>query len=225
MHKKQHNKSLAPFYDADAAITEIGVDEVGRGPMLGRVYAGAVALPKDTTLFNHAMMRDSKKFTSKTQIEKAEQYIKDNAIAWGVAYETERVIEDSNILQATQLAMHRAITIVRQSIANDNLLLLIDGNYFKPYLCSNANSSSCIIPFKTIKQGDNTYSSIAAASILAKVARDRYIDELCEQNPDLDTFYGIKKNKGYGTKQHMDGIREHGISEWHRKTFGACKNY
>lgn len=225
MPKIQH-MSLAQFYDADAATTEIGVDEAGRGPMFGRVYAGAVALPKDDAQFDHAMMRDSKKFTSKAQIEKAEQYIKDNAIAWGVAYETERVIESSNILQATQMAMHRAITIARQSAADDNLLLLIDGNYFKPYLCLKTGStSSCAVPFKTIKQGDNTYSSIAAASILAKVARDRYIDELCDQHPDLDAFYGIRKNKGYGTKQHMDGIGKHGISEWHRKTFGACKNY
>jgi ribonuclease HII len=81
------------------------------------------------------------------------------------------------------------------------------------------------IPYDTIEGGDNKYSSIAAASILAKVFRDKYIDDLCLENPELITKYGLDSNKGYGSKKHMDGIKEHGITIWHRRTFGICKNY
>jgi len=81
------------------------------------------------------------------------------------------------------------------------------------------------LPFTTIEGGDNKYTAIAAASILAKVERDNYISELCEQNPDLAEKYGIDSNKGYGAKKHMDGIKEHGITIWHRRSFGICKNY
>jgi ribonuclease HII len=104
--------------------------------------------------------------------------------------------------------------------------LLIDGNYFNPitYLDKKTNRIETI-PYTTIEGGDNKYASIAAASILAKVERDRYIDELCEQNPTLIEHYGIDSNKGYGAKRHMDGIKEHGITIWHRRSFGICKNY
>ena len=215
-------------------IYEIGVDEAGRGPLFGRVYAGAVILPKDNT-FDHSLMKDSKKFHSKKKICEAADYIKDHSIAWAVAYESEQVIDDINILQATQQTMHKAITRVIAQLENkllgkdkdkdkeDNKLeiqLLIDGNYFKPYVIKNSR-----VPFETVEQGDNTYSSIAAASILAKVARDQYIEELCEEHPDLSEKYGIDSNKGYGAKKHMDGIKEHGITVWHRRTFGICKQY
>ena len=104
--------------------------------------------------------------------------------------------------------------------------LLIDGNYFKPitYFDKKTNKIETI-PHVTIEGGDNKYASIAAASILAKVERDKYIDELCEQNPTLSEYYGIDSNKGYGAKRHMDGIKEHGITIWHRRSFAPCKNY
>ena len=107
-----------------------------------------------------------------------------------------------------------------------NYNLLIDGNYFNPITTFNKKTNKLeTVPYLTVEGGDNKYASIAAASILAKVERDKYIDELCEQNPTLSEYYGIDSNKGYGAKKHMDGIKEHGITIWHRRTFGICKNY
>jgi ribonuclease HII len=201
---------------------EIGVDEAGRGPLFGRVYSGAVILPKDNS-FDHSLMKDSKKFHSKNKIREVAEYIKANAISWGVGFSSESVIDEINILQATQQSMHKAIDIALQSVnktKDTSFNILVDGNYFKPYV-----SGGSRIPHVTVEQGDNTYSSIAAASILAKVARDQYIDELCEEHPFLAENYGIDSNKGYGSKKHLDGIKEHGITIWHRRTFGICKNY
>jgi ribonuclease HII len=107
-----------------------------------------------------------------------------------------------------------------------NYSLLIDGNYFKPFTYLNKkNNKIDTIPHVTIEGGDNKYASIAAASILAKVERDKYIEELCKENPILIEHYGIDSNKGYGAKRHLEGIKEHGITIWHRRSFGICKNY
>jgi ribonuclease HII len=244
---------LSKFYNSELHIIEIGADEVGRGPMFGRVYSGAVVLPKDDS-FDHYKMKDSKKFTSKNskKINEVAEYIKQNALAWAVCYEDEKVIDEINILQATQSAMHKAIKAVINQLTTtnkiqnkdyNNLFLLIDGNYFKPLTITsdtnvnsiNANDSSNkkfykinngqSLHYRTIEGGDNKYTSIAAASILAKVERDKYIDELCLENPDLIEKYGLDSNKGYGSKKHMDGIKQYGISKWHRRTFGICKDY
>jgi ribonuclease HII len=228
---------LKKCYNEKENVYEIGVDEVGRGPMLGRVYTAAVILPKDDS-FDCSMVKDSKKFHSKKKIEEAADYVKKNALAWFVSFEDEKKIDEINILQATQLSMHNSIHEVRKNfnkILKDegkeerkdySYSLLIDGNYFNPitYLDKKTNRIETI-PYTTIEGGDNKYASIAAASILAKVERDRYIDELCEQNPTLIEHYGIDSNKGYGAKRHMDGIKEHGITIWHRRSFGICKNY
>lgn len=227
---------LKTCYYEESNIYEIGVDEAGRGPLFGRVYAGAVVLPKNVELFNHSLMKDSKKFTSKKKIDEVAEYIKQNATAWAVAYEDEKVIDDINILQATQSAMHKAILEVKKQMhlkniisnndINNTLFLLIDGNYFKPVTIMNTKSNKFeTIKFVTVEGGDNKYTAIAAASILAKVERDNYIDELCQNNPELATNYGIDTNKGYGAKKHIDGIKEHGISIWHRRTFGICKSF
>ena len=219
---------LKRFCREDPAVFEIGVDEAGRGPLFGRVYCGAVILPKDDASFDHSLMKDSKKFTSKKKINEAAEYIKTHAISWGVAYSDENVIDDINILQATQRTMHHAIkeTINKMTTSEPldigNFHLLIDGNYFKPYL---HGSEKTLVSSETIEQGDNTFSSIAAASILAKVARDQYIDDLCTEHPTLAEYYAIDSNKGYGAKKHIDGIKAHGITQWHRRTFGICKNY
>jgi ribonuclease HII len=228
---------LKKFYNQDIETMEIGADEAGRGPMFGRVYSGAVILPKDDS-FDHYKMKDSKKFTSKNpkKIREVAEYIKENAIAWAVEYEDESVIDQINILQATQSAMHKAIKNVLKQVSNNpdlnanfdykNVLLLIDGNYFKPLTISNKNTNKLeSIKYEMIEQGDNTYTSIAAASILAKVERDKYIEELCSENPELADHYGIDSNKGYGSRKHMDGIKQHGITKWHRRTFGICKEY
>jgi ribonuclease HII len=112
------------------------------------------------------------------------------------------------------------------SIDNNNykFQLLIDGNYFNPVKIISSNKIE-FIPHVCIEGGDNKYTSIAAASILAKVSRDNYIDELVKENPELIEKYGIDSNKGYGAKKHIDGIKQNGITKWHRKTFGICKNY
>ena len=221
---------LTKFYHLDSSIIEIGADEAGRGPMFGRVYSGAVVLPKDDS-FDHYKMKDSKKFTSKNnkKIQEVADYIKANAIAWAVEYEDERVIDEINILQATQSAMHKAIRSVLRQIKDldtNNLFLLIDGNYFKQLTVFNKKNNRIEnAKFETIEGGDNKFTSIAAASILAKVERDKYIDELCKENPELVEKYGIDSNKGYGSKTHMDGIRKYGITKWHRRTFGLCKEF
>jgi ribonuclease HII len=222
---------LKKFHLEDTNIFEIGVDEAGRGPLFGRVYTAAVILPKDDS-FEHSKVKDSKKFTSKKKIEEAAEYIKSNALAWYVSYEDEKTIDEINILQATQKAMHTCILEVRKQYyaeKNDNNLLfhlLIDGNYFNPITVVDKKTNMIkAIPYDTIEGGDNKYSCIAAASILAKVYRDKYIADLCEQHPDLITKYCLDSNKGYGAKKHIDGIKEHGITIWHRRSFGICKNY
>ena len=110
----------------------------------------------------------------------------------------------------------KCIDKIYPNIEGKNSMLLVDGNYFIPYQG---------IPSICIEGGDNEYACIAAASILAKVERDEYIDCLCLENPDLKEKYSIHTNKGYGAKKHIDGIKEHGITKWHRKSFGICKNY
>ena len=226
---------LKTQYIEDPNVFEIGVDEAGRGPLFGRVYSGAVILPKDDS-FDHSLMKDSKKFHSRKKITEVAEYIKANSLAWGVGYSTEQTIDEINILQATQRAMHKAIDIAIQQLVkkqgggggdgNDNgseLYLLVDGNYFIPY--KDPRTKSEYVSYTTVEGGDNAYSCIAAASILAKVARDDYIDQLCAENPELEEHYGIASNKGYGAKRHLDGIKEHGITIWHRRSFGICKNY
>jgi ribonuclease HII len=247
-------KVLCPRYGTSEGL-QIGVDEVGRGPLFGRVYAAAVILPLS---FDHFRMRDSKKFSSWKRLKEASDYIKANATAWSVKYEDEDSIDQINILQATQLAMHRAIADVLQqtnpqgsanmvqgsanmvqgsanmvqgsanmvqgsanTVDVNKVLLLIDGNYFIPFYLTNG----CRIHDVCIKGGDDEYSAIAAASIIAKVSRDEYIQELCLANPELVTKYSIDSNKGYGSKTHIQGIVQHGITKWHRKTFGICRQY
>lgn len=228
---------LKKFYNETENIVEIGVDEVGRGPLFGRVYTAAVILPKDDS-FDHSKVKDSKKFHSKKKIDEVAKYIKENALSWYISYEDEKTIDDINILQATQKSMHHSIVEIRKQYnnlqkekgkeeSNDySYNLLIDGNYFKPITYFNKITNKIeMIPYITVEGGDNKYSSIAAASILAKVERDKYIDDLCKQNANLSLHYGIDSNKGYGAKRHLDGIKEHGITIWHRRSFGICKKY
>jgi ribonuclease HII len=224
---------LKKCYNEDINVYEIGVDEVGRGPLFGRVYTAAVILPKDDS-FDCSMVKDSKKYHSKKKIEEASNYVKENALAWYISFEDEKTVDEINILQATQLSMHNSILAVKKQFNKTlkkeegkdySYSLLIDGNYFKPmtYLNKNSGKIECI-PHTTVEGGDNKYASIAAASILAKVERDKYIHELCEQNPTLSEYYSIDSNKGYGSKKHLDGIKEHGITIWHRRSFGICKS-
>ena len=228
--------------DADSgagAFLEIGVDEAGRGPMFGRVYVSAVVLPRDSTQFDFSKMKDSKKFHSEKKIKEAAEYIKTHAISWSVKFAEHGVIDAMNIRRATIQTMHEAIRDVCDDVRSqgknkngEDFYLLIDGNDFIPMLHPQSQShdskqskQSAHLHYSTIEEGDNTYASIAAASILAKVSRDEYIMELCKQHPELQEKYDLENNKGYGTKKHMDGIKQHGISEWHRRSFVICKNY
>ena len=219
--------SLEPYYNSDKAIIEIGLDEVGRGPMFGRVYCAAVILPKDST-FKHEQMKDSKKFTSKKKIDAASDYIKENCLHYSIAFEDEKSIDHNNIKNATFIAMHKAIKkLIVEADINincENTIILVDGNDFKPYTYLDQKEEIIKeLPVKCIVGGDNKYTPIAAASILAKVERDKYIYDLCKEYPKLDEYYDLSKNKGYGTAKHMHGIRTYGITEWHRKSFGKCK--
>ena len=221
MNKTKRNVNVLKIsYYNEADTIEIGIDEVGRGPMFGRVYTAAVILPKEG--FDHSNMKDSKKFHSKKKIIEVSEYIKANAIAWSIQWEDEKVIDKINIRNATHCAMHKAIKDIYD--ANKETVLLVDGNDFKPFVVMKQNVLEQL-PHVCIEGGDNKYSSIAAASILAKVARDAYIDELCVLYPELIEKYDLGNNKGYGTKKHMDGIIEHGITEWHRRSFGICKTF
>ena len=223
-------QSLAPYYNSDENVIEISLDEVGRGPMLGRVYCAAVILPKDNS-FQHNQMKDSKKFHSKKKIEATAEYIKNNCQAYSIAFVDENIIDKENIKNATHIAMHKAIKELLNNItksnfqySNENYTILVDGRDFKPFTYLDLKEQMIKeIPSVCIEGGDNKYSAIAAASILAKVERDDYIYNLCKQYPKLDEYYNLSANKGYGTAKHMEGIKKYGITKWHRKSFGICK--
>lgn len=219
---------LYKLYNQETNLYEIGVDEVGRGPMFGRLYTAAVILPKNET-FKYKLLKDSKKFTSEKKIIEVADYIKQNCLGWTVTYQSEFDIDNNNVLNATHTSMHNSIKELIDKVDNKGCLynkyyLLVDGNRFKPYSYYNKETEMLEqITHVLIEGGDNKYCSIAAASIIAKVERDKYIRDICSRYPKLNLYYNLEKNKGYGTKQHMDGIREHGISKWHRKSFGICK--
>jgi len=177
---------------------EAGTDEVGRGCLAGPVVAAAVILPKD---YQNKELNDSKKMNASKR-ERLAQLIQQEALAWGIAAVDNKEVDQINVLNASFLAMTRAIQILSPTPE----FLLIDGNRFK---------SSLSIPFECIVKGDGKYLSIAAASILAKTHRDALMKNYHEQEP----YYAWDKNKGYPTKAHREGIRKHGISHLHRKTF------
>ena len=247
---RSKQEPLIKFYNDNSDLLEIGVDEAGRGPLFGRVYTAAVILPKEDgggngceiekKVFDYHKMKDSKKFTSSKKILEVAEHIKANALAWSVTYNDETTIDKINIRQSVLSSMHQSIKNVMDTYNNvdtgtgtgtgtsaanvKEYFLLIDGNDFKPYLRFQ-DDHFVQVNHTCIEGGDNKYCAIAAASILAKTERDKYIEELCDEHPELKEKYGLEKNKGYGTKQHLDGIKEHGISKWHRKTYGICKEY
>jgi len=213
---------------------EIGVDEAGRGPLFGRLYVAATILPKATSSggFRHDWMKDSKRFSSDKKIRKMADYIKSNAVAWTVQFVEPDVIDTINIRQAVLKAMRLCVADLLSRLREKDpcvdmakdVCLLIDGNDFPIYTVYEEGADTITqVRHETVEGGDNLYTCIAAASILAKVARDDYIEELCRERPELVSKYGIDKNKGYGTKKHLDGIREHGVTELHRKSYGPCK--
>jgi len=187
---------------------EIGIDEAGRGPLLGRVYAGAVIWNSDKSI---DIINDSKKLTPKKR-KIALEWIKSNVKAWGVGFAEPEEIDTINILEATKLAMDRAIENLHKSfsdIKSNNII--IDGiGWEKKFNGFNV---------KSVVKGDSKYYSIASASIIAKEYHDEHIKELCEKNPELNEKYAIGKNMGYGTAKHIEGIKKYGLTPYHRKSF------
>ena len=179
-------------------LVEAGCDEAGRGCLAGRVYAAAVILPPG---YDNPDLNDSKKLTAARRNALRRQIERD-ALAWAVGIVTPEEIDSINILRASFLAMHRAL----DQLAVRPQAVIVDGNRFVPYQN---------LPYATIVKGDGKYQAIAAASILAKTYRDDYMDALAEEYP----FYDWKSNKGYPTKAHREGIRQHGISPYHRKSY------
>ena len=179
-----------------------GIDEVGRGPLVGPVVTAAVILPRD---FYDERINDSKKLTEKKR-ELLYDVIMENAVSVGIGISSEDVIDEINILEATKKAMIEAVNNL--SVKPEHLLI-------------DAVKLNIDIPQTSIIKGDAKSESIAAASIVAKVTRDRMMVELDKKHPEYD----FKHNKGYGTKKHIEAIKEHGITSLHRKTYGPVKEY
>ncbi len=185
---------------------EAGCDEAGRGCLAGSVYAAAVILPED---YQNELLNDSKQLTEKRRYELRE-IIERDAIAWAVGIVTPEEIDKINILNASILAMHRALDQLKVRPE----AIIVDGNRFKPYRPV-VDGISVNIPHTTIVKGDGKYLSIAAASILAKTYRDDYMNRLAEEYPQYDWL----SNKGYPTKKHREAIKQFGITPYHRKSY------
>lgn len=183
-------------------VVEAGCDEAGRGCLAGSVFAAAVILPEG---YANADLNDSKKLTPRRRYELRE-VIERDALAWAVGEVTPGEIDEINILNASFLAMHRALDALRLRPE----AIIVDGNRFKPYHD---------VPYETIVKGDGKYLSIAAASILAKTYRDDCMDRLADEYPQYDW----KSNKGYPTAKHREAIARHGLTPVHRKTFKSEK--
>jgi ribonuclease HII len=179
-------------------LVEAGCDEAGRGCLAGSVFAAAVILPPD---YENELLNDSKKLTDRKR-KQLREIIEHDALDWAVGIVEPGEIDEINILNASILAMHRALDQLKVRPE----AMIVDGNRFKPYRD---------LPYTTIVKGDGKYLSIAAASILAKTYRDDYMDRLAEDYPQYDW----KSNKGYPTKKHRQAIRECGITPFHRRSF------
>jgi len=188
---------LANLYNT-SGLTEAGCDEAGRGCLAGSVYAAAVILPPD---YRNDGLNDSKQLSARRRYALREEIERD-AVAWAVGIATPEEIDRINILNASILAMHRALDGLRVRPE----FVIVDGNRFKPY---------GDVPSQTIVKGDGKFLSIAAASILAKTYRDDYMSRLHEEYP----HYGWDRNAGYPTREHREGIRMYGTTPYHRRSF------
>lgn len=236
LKNKTSKQPLLPKYlfesETNTHIIEAGVDEAGRGPMFGRVYTACVVLPtkEQNPNFKFDILKDSKRFTSKKKLNEAYEYIIENAIEYSIQYMEAETIDAINIRNATLQCMVHSILHIKKE--NTPQLVLVDGCDFprKFHMYDTGRNefedNETKLDFESIciEGGDNLYCSIAASSILAKVSRDRWIEEMCIIYPYLDELYGMNSHKGYGTKKHIDAIKKYGITKWHRKSFGICKN-
>ena len=189
-----------------------GIDEAGKGCLIGPVSAAAVILPSDfleNCKKEKIIIRDSKKMTP-LQRDRSRKFIEKHAIDYQVFFKDEKSIDTLGINTCVMSSMNEAVKRLRIK----PIKLLVDGNYFH---------NQTDIPYECIIRGDDIYPSISCASILAKEYRDEFIRSLCEQIPELNENYDILQNKGYGTKNHLNGIKMHGITNYHRRTF--CTKY
>jgi len=194
---------------------EVGLDEAGRGCLMGPVCAAGVILDPKCNESPKYPLKDSKKCSPKIR-ESLCEYIERYALAYSVQFVKEGEIDAINILQATMKGMHRCLEEIEGKTAFDTIL--VDGTYFPYY----TDKSFEVVDHVCVKGGDDTYQSIAAASILAKVYRDRYIVNLVSEETYLEA-YDIANNKGYGTKKHMEALRELGPTKYHRLSFKPCR--
>ena len=201
-------------------ILEAGIDESNRGGLIGEVVSACVVLKKPTTDYDidiYNQIKDSKKLTKKKR-QFLSNYIKENALTYGIASASLSEINDINILKATLKSMHRATDIAYKKNKFDKIL--IDGPYYNGYIPSGEESE--IIPHTCINKGDSLYTCIAAASILAKEQHTQNIIDLVNENKELEK-YDLLNNQGYGTKKHLYAIKEYGITKWHRKNYKCCQ--
>jgi len=196
-------------------MLEAGIDEAGRGPLCGPVYAAAVIWDKNLENQEEIkFIKDSKKLTPKRR-KIAYDFLVKNLKFYGIGSASNIEIDEINILEATKLAMKRAVDNLETKLKKDMTLelLIIDGVRWE----------GCFdVPSHSIIKGDDKYLSISAASILAKEEHDISINKYVENNPEMNDKYDLLKNKGYGTKKHLIGLEEHGPSDYHRRTFKRC---
>jgi ribonuclease HII len=198
-------------------LMEIGIDEVARGCLAGPVFSAGVIWPKeidDDYKSIEKQIKDSKKL-SREKRKELREFIEFNAIDFSVQYMDNTIIDKYNILNATHMAMHKVL----DTLNTIPEYILVDGSNFKPYY-----NKDELIDHTCIIGGDNKLIPIACASILAKEYHDDYILNLCEQEPTLKK-YDWTNNMCYGTKNHIEAIKTYGITKYHRKSFGICKNY
>ena len=193
---------LPHYYDG---LIEAGCDEAGRGCLAGAVYAAAVILPPD---YHNELLNDSKQLSERRRYQLREQVERD-ALSWAVGIVGPEEIDEINILNASILAMHRAL----DQLTLRPEAIIVDGNRFKPY--KNAHDGEQALPHTCIVKGDGKYLAIAAASILAKTYRDDYMNQLAEQYPQYDW----RSNKGYPTRKHREAIKKFGITPYHRRSY------
>lgn len=200
-------------YKEDDTV-EVGLDEAGRGCLFGRLYVGAVVFSNDMDdMFDHgATLKDIKdsKLLSKRKRDILYDYIQECALDKAVAYADVDEIDRLNILQADIATMHRALDSLTVPVQR----VLVDGDYWKPYQDTEGYA---------IVDGDAQYLAIAAAGILAKVSRDRWVESVVAEHPEYDTLYGLSTNMGYGTEKHMKGIETYGVTAEHRRSFAPVK--
>ena len=197
-------------------MTWPGIDEAGRGCLFGRVYIAGVILPnhfQNLCKEKNITIKDSKKMSKKKRLQ-SRKFIEEYAIDFAIVYKEHFEIDEKNIFQATMEGMHDVVNQIKTKPTK----ILVDGNHFRIY----RNEEGECIPHECVVSGDNTYLSIAAASILAKTYKDEWIQQIVEENEEYNK-YDLLNNSGYGTKKHMEAIKEYGITNHHRKSYGPCK--